>query len=359
MKKIILHVGPGKCGSSSIQAFFKNKKNPFFKELQFNQIPPQLISKLNHVNPTEDSIKNFSQLINNAFKSTNTLILSHEYLFDCPDTIKNMCAIAHSTVSKIIIIGYSRPQADFIISTYSQWFFRAKQRIKEAEEIIKNQGIDPTQFNGLERHLIASIIDDFYSARQLSNMSILDWHQSYNNLEEITAPFQAQVRPGIIPSKNTAVNLIEDFCLKAGLHLKSRYKHTTQGISNVSFNKDLIEALNTATQQNLKVPTPHEDNSYLAHISKTMNTGTENNQAFIQELKKYINAYFSHSNTLFCNTFQCVNTFVTSEKEYTKDAILTYIESEERKRIAENYMLKYYKSLAAVLAETCFTLQKK
>lgn len=352
-------MGPGKCGSSSIQYFFKNQKNPCYEKLEFIQLEPQVINKLNHINVIKNDINYFNKFIEKALKSKDTLIISHEYLFDCPNAIKNICNISRNKVSEILIIGYSRRQSDFLVSTYSQWFFRSSARIEEVEgTLIKNE-LEPIHFNGIERHIIASIIDDFYSARQLSDMSILNWYKSYQAIERLTSSLKVKIRPGVIPNKQYSINLIEDFCTKADLSIKTNVKKATNVKSNVNFNRELIEALNNATQQGLNTPTPHQDNNYLARISDKMNILSEPSCNFLTILKQYIDSYFLNANIEFCKKFGIDINYFEVQKHYSKTDIMVIIKNEEKKRISNNYATKYYRLLSALMAETCLSLIKE
>lgn len=216
MTRLIIHVGPGKCGPSSIQRFFESQEQPCVEKTRFIKVPPAIISNLNRENPDDSTISTTTELVVDNLPGKGVLILSHEYLFQCPNAIKRICDIAKIYVPIILIIGYSRRQSDFIISAYSQWLFRSPDRVKETTDEIINLGLDPLLFSGLERQLIASIANDFYSARQLvSNYSILDWRNSYLTISQHVHESGAIVKCGILPQKETSVSLILDFCKKS------------------------------------------------------------------------------------------------------------------------------------------------
>jgi len=170
MKKLILHIGPGECGSSSIQDFLHSKEKLFHEDVAFRMLNPNLIQKFNTLEPLEDDMI----LLKHYIPNNDILILSHEFLFQNPYAIRNICEAFEMKVSEIIIIGYSRKQSDFLVSAYSQWLFRSKNRTSEILLVLKEHGVESRVFHGIEKQLIASIYNDFYSARQLSQYNELE-----------------------------------------------------------------------------------------------------------------------------------------------------------------------------------------
>lgn len=358
MKKLIIHLGPGKCGSSSIQSFFMSHKRPCVEKLNFTQLEPVIIDELNQEIVDVETITNFSKFLKKNLRSCKTLILSHEYLFSCPDSIKNICNISEGLVSDITIIGYSRRQSGFVVSLYSQWLFRSPERASEAKAVLEDIGLDPLYFSGLERQLIASISNDFYSARQLSGTSILDWNNSYGGLEKIISPSEATIKCGVLPKKHSSRNLIEDFCDKAGLTMRDRIKNTSNIAENTKFNNDLIESLYNAMELGFEVPGPHDDNEYLSEISKNMNSLKKSDDPFIIKLKEYIDSYYFRSNIEFCERYGLDKDYFETSIVHSKNEILKIIKEEQQKRTSDNSVADHYKKLSAIMAETCLLLVK-
>ena len=115
MSNLVIHVGPGKCGSSSIQRLFKSRRRPCVQKTRYIKLDKIEILKLNHEIPEESAVTAFTRLLSNNLNGCDVLILSHEFLFRCPYTIKNICKISTDLVSSISIIGYSRRQSDFLV----------------------------------------------------------------------------------------------------------------------------------------------------------------------------------------------------------------------------------------------------
>lgn len=358
MNKLVLHVGPGKCGSSTIQEFFIANEKPCAEKLNFIFLDANEILKLSSIDPSEDSTEYFTSLIRNSIETNEVTILSHEFLFSKRHAIKHICSIAKHLVDEILIIGYSRKQSGFTVSSYSQWFFRSPERISEANKGLIAMGLDPIYFSGLERHLIASISNDFYTARQMSDDSILNWNNSYGEVEQLTAPFGVKIRCGNLPQRDAPKNLIEDFCEKAGLTITAECKDLTNVTSNVKFNGDLIEAISVATEQGLVAPNPHLDNEFLSEVSKDITSASFTDEAFLSILKQYIDSYYLESNLEFSEKYDLDKGFFEVNKKVSKVEIIELIKNEQSKRAQNNLIINRYKELTGIMGELLFKLHK-
>ncbi len=358
MNKLVLHVGPGKCGSSTIQEFFIANEKPCAENLNFIFLDANEILKISTVDSAEDSIEYFTSLIRHSTEINEVTILSHEFLFSKRYAIKHICSIAQDLVDEILIVGYSRRQSGFTISSYSQWFFRSPERISEANKEVIAMGLDPIYFSGLERHLIASISNDFYSSRQMSDDSILNWNESYGEVERLTAPFGAKIRCGNLPQRDAPKNLVEDFCEKAGLTINADHKHLTNVTSNVKFNGDLIEAISIATELGLDVPNPHLDNEFLSDVSKAITSARFLDESFLTALKLYIDSYYLESNLEYSEKYGLDNSFFEVTKKHSKVEVMELIKNEQSKRAQNNLIINRYKEVTGVLAELLFKYHK-
>ena len=359
MKNLILHVGPGKCGSSTIQHFFATQKNPCIQSTQYSLLNPLEIKELNSENPSKSILASFFEQLSKKINGCDTLILSHEFLFQNPYAVKNICSLAKDNVTEITIIGYSRRQSDFLVSAYSQWFFRSLDRIREVNSVLDKYELDAILFTGLERQLIASIANDFYSARQLSGYSILNWYNSYNNIQQLTHESDVKIKCGVLPNKEFNINLIEDFCKKAKLTPHHKIDNTILKTINVSFNEDVIEAINNAVNFGLEVPGPHDSNHVIQLLSSKITPTIKDSSEFSFNLRSYIDSYYLDSNIQLCNQYDLNETYFKSSRSFSKVEIIDIIINEAHQRtLNKSEIIKNYQMLSAKMIELCIELMK-
>ena len=358
MASLVLHVGPHKCGSSSIQQFFARQKRPCVQNTHFLMLDPPQISGLNHEEPGESILTTLNQLVVDQLTGCDVLILSHEYLFACPYAIKNICNLAKNLVTSISIIGYSRRQSEFLISTYSQWGFRSPDRIKEASLVLDTFGLEPVFFSGLEQQLITSIINDFEVPGR--NYGIFAWHNSYNEVRQLTHDSGTVVKPGILPMKGSDNNLIQDFCEKAGLTLHDDMKEASQRIFNKSFHPDIIEAINNGVAFGHQMPDIDENNDLIVRLSSKMVKMENNSSAFLSNIKSYIDTHFFSSNQQFCQEYGLPETYFVPPTRFSKQEILDLILHENQQRaINPSVVINNYRMLSARLIDLCLKLSKE
>ena len=338
MARLIIHIGPGKCGSSTIQDFFQSKNDPCIEKTGFVLLHPKLVAKLNRESPRKERLLELRELIDSAIANKDVLILSHEFLFQCPFSIRNICRLIQDEVSDIRIIGYSRRQSGFMASSYAQWLFRSPERVQEVCDILERAEINTDVFSGLERHFIASILDEFNSARQMSNHLILDWNRSYKAIQDIIWSAKARVVCGLLPMKGEGESLIQDFCDKAELKLKDSSEKGLRSIRNKSFDPSLVEQINKALLGGAKVPGPHSNNKSLYILSSLTGAGSFEESAFMASLKSYVDAYFQESNIKLCETYGLDASYFHEEQAITKSEIMNIVRNEMKRRKTEGIL---------------------
>lgn len=360
MTKLILHVGPGKCGSSTIQHFFNTHDAPCEQSTYYNLLDPNDIKELDSERPEKinaDSL--LKQVFINA-AGKEALILSHEVLFQSPCAVKNICSLAKDITTEIVVVGYSRRQSDFIVSAYSQWLFRSEQRVREVNEVLKAHNLDGELFTGLEKQLIASINNDFHSARQLSGHSILNWQKSYDDISKIIKALEVKIECGVLPKPGSDVNLIEDFCRKSGLTLDHSKSSAIKKSENASFDHDVVEAINVAVSLGLEVPGPHESNDLIQRLSSKYKSTAHEESEFLRKLKSYIDTSFQESNSKLCRQYGLDEAYFAPLDICSKPEILRLIADEAEKRTLNRHaILKSYQGVSARLVELCLTLAEE
>lgn len=278
-----------------------------------------------------------------------TLILSHEYFFQCPGAISKLVDYFQDKVSDIRIIGYCRRQSDFFISAYSQWFFRSSERIAEVREVLTDKQIDYQQLTGLEQFLIAIILNDFESARQLSGRPIYRWDQGYAAIASITP--KAKTICGTLAGKDAPLNLVEDFCSKAGLTLKESFKSKSEITKNKSFSPLVVEAVFQSVSAGNYQMSSHHSNEELIYISEYIKAESNalRDNSFLETLKNYIDSYFLSANHSLAETYKLDKNYFKVESSITKAEILDIIKEKVRSRDDRNQIRKL--ELISILSE--------
>ena len=356
MTKLIIHVGPGKCGSSTIQDFFAQNSDTCLQKTSIAIASAVKIHELNDNPLDEKAISYFKNLLDSNLKNKNHFILSQEYLFETPSAIKRICQLAENLVDDILIIGYCRQQSNFFVSQYSQWLFRSIKRINEVNKYIEHIGLDSMLFSGLERQLIASIFNDFQSARMLNGYSVHNWYESYSILEKtLTSNKRVRIHCSLLPGRDSDKTLIQDFCDKANLTLRKDFLNKTELISNSSFSPDLIEAINLAILQGYEMPGPHSNN-LIENLSSKLNTPAKTPSNFILQLKQYIDGYFWQSNQSLCDKYSLDLNYFVKPEVINKSTILNVIKDEGLKREKnKSEIIANNQALCATLTQLCLT----
>lgn len=359
MARLVLHIGPPKCGSSSIQQFFDRQKRPCVENTRFLMLNPSEISELNGEAPSESILTTFTQRVVDHLTGCDVLILSHEYLFASRYAIKNICRLAKGLVTNISIIGYSRRQSEFLISAYSQWGFRSPAVIQEATLVLDKSELEPVLFSGLEQRLMSFILNDF-AVPGGAKYPNFDWYHSYNEVRQLTQESGAVVKCGVLPHKESPHNLIQDFCEKAGLTLRDGMKEASQRIFNRSFNPDIVEAINNGVAFGLDMPGLDESNEVIVRLSKKMGNVQNESSEFLSNLKSYIETYFFSSNQEFCREYGPPESYFAPVARFSKQEILDLITRENQRRaLNPSIVINNYRTLSAKMIELCLKLAKE
>jgi hypothetical protein len=304
-------------------------------------------------------LESFRRQLSLDLEGCDCLVLSHEFLFQNPHAVKTICFSAMHLAQQITIIGYSRKQSDFLSSAYSQWLFRSADRIQEVNNSLVKLGLDPILFTGLERQFIASIENDFYSARMLSGYSILHWSNSYNTIFQLVHEYGVVLKCGILPNRATDVPLIQDFCLKAGLTLCREMIIPSMQTANVSYDHDIIEAINIAVGLGFEMMGPHDDNFIIELLSSVMIDLPTGKRGFLCDLQSYVDAYYWDSNQNLCDAYGLDRAYFLPTEILGKQKVVDMIVREgQRRSLHKSMIIENYRVLSAKMIELCVKLAK-
>lgn len=300
MTRIILHIGPGKCGSSSIQSALTAEGSAYARQTAI--LPQPLIRQIDtpDLEPAlEDQV---GALVRDVMAGSGLAILSHEVLFNRVDALANLARVSTALADEVRIVGYSRRQSDFLGSAYGQWHFRSPERTREVGEALTSAGLDPLLFSGLERFHIAAVLTEMATARQLNGAAILHWGPRYEGLARRAADLGASVSVGHIPGPAHPFPLVDDFYRRAGLE-PTPAGEGGERIVNGRFDPGLIEAINLGVMDGVTLPGPHAHNDFLAAFPVDPVASDPEEAGFLDDLRAYVDTVFWPENQAFSRRF--------------------------------------------------------
>lgn len=295
LKNIVIHVGPEKCGSTSIQQATAKIGKIAGSEIHGILLPPKLVVQLNEPHLSSRIEKEVEDIISKRIKQfpTKNLVISHESFFKMPQAVLNMVRISERYCSEVIVTCYIRKQADFLASSFGQWIFRSRERILEARKILEDNGLECGFFSGVERHLLAAKLSNWHSGRLLSNHNYINWYKSIYELEKFLNNTSATLKIGVLPTAQVKFSLINDFLSKIGANVE--LSKSVEETSNSSFHPILIEATVNAIEAGYQVPGPHNNGFYIRNGATAFQKISYKTD-FLETVKSYINHDFISTN---------------------------------------------------------------
>ena len=334
MSRIVLHVGPEKCASSTIQHAVLNPPPPIDNLLTGVLLEPRELLTLDCDRPTTEAYTRFHALI--AAKRTEApgrlLVFSHEMTFKLLRSVVNLADIARQHADEVVVVAYVRRQSDFLVSGFGQWLFRSPDRIAETAEILRAHGLDPMLFWGVERHLIAGILAGWEVGRQLSGHLYFDWSQSIPERAAALKACGASLSVGYLPRHSAARPLLSDFFARVGLDAAAG--HAFPQVFNPAYPPALIEATLNAIESGYPMPGPHEANEFFEVATAATGAGAPLHPQFVTRLKHHIDTAFEAKNARFAKAYGLPSEYFAPLEHVDLDTIRTEIFAEAAFRAA-------------------------
>ncbi len=332
LRRIVLHVGPGKCGSSTIQSAVLSKSSEISKHVNGILLEPAEVSLLNSPNPPPETIAYFREVIRNALSASpeKVLVLSHEVLFKFVDALVNLAGIARDHADEVVVVGYVRRQSDFLVSSFRQWLFRAPDRIAETADVLRENGLDPSVFLGVERHLIAAMFGNWHTGRQLSGHLFFDWSESLAQRAKALEIHRVPLSIGVLPRAGFEKPLVQDFLERIGV--KPGEEPVEIAPTNEGYHGGLIEAVLNAIEVGHKMPGPHDFNDFFGGFRDLEGLAPKLDVSFLARLKTHIDTVFLAKNTEVAQKFGFDPDYFKPNALIDRQTIHSEIKAEEAKR---------------------------
>ena len=339
MTHLILHIGPPKCGSSSIQHFLKSEWKGHYRH-----VSPPLIDLMDQNVVSDDSnLAEFISEVNEMLKKKNFAILSHEYFFECHRAVKFICDQVKA--DRISIIGYVRPSSKLLVAAFNQWEFRNPEMSDSINEILKSNLLEPNLFLGTEAYLMAIVLDS-----QKLTLKPYKWSEEFLKLESLISHDHVELIVNSLPSKNRSFDLIEDFCDKSGL-AKGSY---SPDVINPAFSEIIVESFYRTSKEFKNRLGQHGYNHFLRKVSAEMNEVHLTTSSLFQKLCAYIDGE-THSETIsFSRRYNIPEEELLPDNRTEKDAVLKLIKEENNLRQSQSSLLVAYQNMSSEWAVRSF-----
>lgn len=297
MKRIIIHVGPEKCGSTTIQKGILSAVDCPNGRLIGETLPPAVIRALNVPSPTPKAIGDMDLIISQlSRKKCDVVVLSHEMLFR---TTRGLCEIANIAlryVDDIRVIGYSRRQSDFLVSAFGQWLFRDPKHLSSIRSGLENKGLDPDLFWSVERFLIQFAFGLIEQGPLLPMYRFIDWSRSVPERADLLSAIGVSVSIGHLPTQAHPFDLFSDFLTRAGLEPPKQLPKS--GIKNPAFPAGLIEGIVAQIESGALDATYTQHNEFFETAAQLSSIPSPD-APLLQILKGYIDTALFDRNKTF------------------------------------------------------------
>jgi hypothetical protein len=351
LPRIVLHIGPEKCGSTSIQHAIRQETDACHGLI----LDPYELIGLDTDAPSRTVIQSIKTQMERLLTSvpSKTLIVSHEMLFKSRNMLTGIAQLARSLSDEVVAVAYVRRQSDFIVSGYGQWHFRSPTRIDDARAILMKHGLDPVLFWGVERHLIAGLLEGWKIARQPSGHLYLDWYDSVASRQAALDKAGVHLSVGLLPRPGFDRPLITDFERRA--RLPSGVFNGDDVPRNTSYPAGLIEATLNAIEAGEDMPGPHDANNFFAG-SVEQAWDSPPSERFVAVLKAAIDTEFANKNNMFTRDHDLPAAYFEPEETVSLAMLKDHLSTEADRRRAKGR--EHFQSAAKARAVSCSGLWK-
>lgn len=292
-RRIVLHLGPAKCGTTSIQKpALKGYKSGGTRLSAVPLNPEHLKKKLNDEDadlPTLDQLRSkISMKIKN--ENPDVLVLTHESIFTTQNALRHISHLSSEFTNDVCAVAYVRRQSDYMVSSFGQWYFRHKGVMSRARNALIEHNFDPDLFLAVEIHLIASILGGW----GLSGHDYLNWRESIQIRRNILEALGVPLSIGVVPNASFPFNLFEDFVYRCGFHDAVNIPEAK--IENASFDPAAIEAIALAVLAGYSMPGPHGHKEFCASLFKGEMAKPKLDLSFLDFIKDRVDTIFEAEN---------------------------------------------------------------
>lgn len=289
-RNLAIHVGAGKCASSSLQSTLHRISEASEGSLKFVHLNgSKLLDADQLLQSNRSIIVDYIDGLLSA-QSDSQVIISHEVMGRLPELV---CSIATQALERhnfdhVAILGYSRIQSCHHIAAFSQWYFRDRERLLNDSKILTTYDLDWKKYTALERSLLTvSLIG-----------GCRNWFSYYQRLSKGLESLgdAASVVSSHIPTNSLPYSLLGHFLTSTGLSLDVEDLEIFEARENPSFHPVLTYAMSShlnelSPQQHSFFPGPHEGNEWLFRVCKRLSAA----DPLISQFDTFFSSRLKHS----------------------------------------------------------------
>lgn len=187
MSEVIIHIGAGRCGSTSIQESIKQKCNQNNNE-EFFLLNTTLIDRLNILSLKGYYSKIEKYLEENLNIKSEKIYVSHEYLFCKPLAIFSLIKFFFRKNFEIKVVAYSRNQFDWLKSFFHKILIFNEDIIRSCNNFYIERGVN-TKYIPIDIMFCLHEIENNFLFTTTEMPMHLFWNKSFDYLKNLTSTF--------------------------------------------------------------------------------------------------------------------------------------------------------------------------
>lgn len=337
MKKLVLHVGAGKCGSTSIQRALLRPMVQQAAGISYVELDPKLVSGL--VDPDLQTREAMRRALDAQFARNDSelVVFSHEVMGKLPAAVNAISRRARTQggINEVVVVGFTRRQSSYVVAAFKQWHFRNPKRLAADIEVLTRLELDPGLFSPLERHVIAIACR---TPEDRPQTYVPDWNHYYQMLMNKAAESDGAVRveSNHIPTKQESYPLFADFASRAGIECPPDVLDEVDKPANAAFSDALCEAvaehLSDRDLDSSWIPGPHDDNPWFNTVSLQFDEAVAkpdppSPESVLQNAAALIDHRFRDSNMAYCSLMDVEEGYfgVTERSDISAESLLEVV----------------------------------
>ena len=306
--------------------------------LGYKRIPPQRFFELSSPDKREESFLYFQNLYRRKIKrkkSIQTIVLSHECMYQAPENIPCLIETAKPFAKKIDFIAYARKQSSHYCSHYSQFLYFDSRLQSAVRQQFENNKLAISNFTGLEAFLSALVISEFSIVKYGRRAEYQDWTRMIQ-IDQALRSKGHNLNLGVLPRRDQKLSLIEDFCTRSGINDLKGLSPAKDVRVHEALPEIAVELLYQAFQGGLQIPVKKPEHLSCCRVFRKKEFRNDllkiHDTRLINHLMNYIDCHYADGNDKLCDHFDIPRAYFKPEKLIDRKSALQYIKDVDKRR---------------------------